>query len=80
MACFDFFWTPLAEQKIGERQIRREEVEHVICHPVIRDVSRSSDRLDAKGYTESGDWLVCVYEMIDDITACPVTAYRPEEE
>jgi hypothetical protein len=40
--------------------------------------SRSSDRLVAFGYADDGRKLVCVYEMIDEATVLPVTAYEVE--
>jgi hypothetical protein len=44
--------------------LRREE-------PVIRPV--------AFGYTSTGKYLACVFEMLDDDTVYPVTAYEVED-
>jgi len=42
--------------------------------------SRSSDRLIAFGYSSDGRWTACVYEMVDDDTILPITAYYPGTE
>ncbi len=38
--------------------------------------SQSSGRPMLFGYTSSGKYLVCVYEMVDQDTILPVTAYE----
>ncbi len=76
MPWLDFVWTDSALEKIEARRITQEDVESVIMTAKATK-SRSADRLVAQGLTENGRYLVCVYEMIDDITVIPVTAYEP---
>jgi hypothetical protein len=45
--------------------------------PESVEQSRSSDRLIAFGEVD-GRYLACVYEMIDETTILPVTAYEVE--
>lgn len=75
-----FFLTPEAEAKIAEHGVTPDEVEYVLQHPQVREVSHSSDRMIAKGYTPNGRWLICVYELIDEITVMPITVYSPERQ
>jgi hypothetical protein len=49
----------------------------VVCDPDSVDASRSSGRLIAFGEV-NGKLLACVYEMLDDDTVLPVTAYEVE--
>ena len=53
--------------------------EDVVCNPFRQDVSESSDRPCAFGYTSDGRYIVAVYEYLDDVTVLPVTAYEVPE-
>jgi hypothetical protein len=50
----------------------------VECDPEDVGQSRSSDRLIAFGETSTGKYLACVYELHDNATVLPVTAYEVE--
>ena len=43
-------------------------------------MSQSSGRPCAFGYTPDGRYLICFYEMLDELTILPVTAYEVGEE
>jgi hypothetical protein len=32
------------------------------------------------GYTTAGRYLICVYELIDDVTVYPITAYELRQD
>jgi uncharacterized DUF497 family protein len=53
-----------------------EEVEEVFQNATDADVSRSSGRPVVFGDTDTGRHLMVVYELIDDETVYPVTAYE----
>lgn len=80
MAWFEFFWTPEIEEHVAEHGVSVEQFEHVVCFPDVHEVSRSTGHRIAKGYDQTGRWLVCVYERIDSTTVLPVTTYEPMEE
>jgi uncharacterized DUF497 family protein len=79
MAWLDFVWTDTAVDKIAQHGLSVSDVETVIQNPIDVSESRSSDRLVARGYTDDGRWIVCVYEAVDRITIMPVTAYEPSK-
>jgi hypothetical protein len=56
-----------------------EDIEHVLQNPVEEVASRSSGRPCCFGYTPGGDFIIVVYEEIDDDTVYPVTAYEVPE-
>jgi uncharacterized DUF497 family protein len=80
MPYFEFFWTPYREQKLADHGLTREEVEFVISHPDSVESSRSSGLPLAKGYTEDGRWIICVYRMLNDLVVEPITAFEPYRE
>ncbi|ODA33347.1 hypothetical protein [Planctopirus hydrillae] len=81
MPWFEFFWTPEIEQHVAEHGVTVEQFEYVVMTSVAREFSHSnSQNTVAKGYDQTGRWLICVYEMIDTMTVLPVTAYEPTEE
>ncbi len=77
MPWLDFFWTNNAIEKISQHGLTVEDVEFVIQNPSYIRRSRSSERQIAFGYSESGDWIACPFDLIDEVTAMPVTAFRP---
>ena len=79
MPYFIFFWTPEAEQHIAAHGVTRREFEEIVTQPTHTRISRSSGNPIAFGRTSAGRYLACVYEIIDDITVLPVTAYEPEK-
>lgn len=83
MPWYDFIWDdgPGGNvEHIAEHGLTPEEVEFVIEHPDWVERSRSSDRTVAHGQTRDGRYIVAVYDLVDDITIYPVTAYEPDEE
>jgi uncharacterized DUF497 family protein len=78
MPIYEFFWYDENREHVEEHGVTLDEFEAVVCDPVDVDKSRSSDRLVAFGYGDDGRRLVCVYEMVDEVTVLPVTAYELE--
>lgn len=78
MTFYFFLWTNVNERKIAINDVTKEEAEYVVSHPEIVEISRSSGRLAAYGYTETGRRLFVPYEKLDDATIFIVTAYEPE--
>ena len=62
-------------QHCAEHGITMEEVEEVFQNVTDADISRSSGRPVVFGDTHTGRHLMVVFEMIDESTAYPVTAY-----
>ena len=56
--------------------ITKDEVREVLCDPIAKETSRSSGRPIAFGFTSTGKSLAVVYEMVDEDTVYPVTAYE----
>ena len=50
----------------------------MVGDPVRVESSRSTGRPIAFGYTDAGRFLACVYELIDESTVYPITAYEVE--
>ncbi len=80
MPWYDFFWTDTAIRKLAEHGLSPEDFEDVVCDPVrIGVTSSGSDRDAAWGYTSDGRYVICIFEMIDDVTVFPVTGYEVPE-
>jgi len=81
MAWIEVIWTDGPDgnvQHIAEHGITPEEVEHALANPIETDVSETSGRPIAFGYTsDAADrrFIAVVYEQIDAITVYPVTAF-----
>jgi uncharacterized DUF497 family protein len=75
MPYYEFVWTERALVKIDLNGVTSEEVEAVICNPFKTDRSNSSGRPLAKGLSDDGRTIVCIYEMIDELRVLPITAY-----
>ena len=80
MAWFDFLWTPERIGHLAEHGVSPEEFESVVLDPDTVGISRRSGRPMSYGYTSHGRYIACVYEMIDDVTVYPVTAYEVDEQ
>lgn len=82
MACqFVFIWSDAIIEYLAQHDVAPHEFEYVVCYPIEMDESDSTGRPLVKGFTETGRWLVCVYELeADGITVIPVTAYEPTEQ
>jgi hypothetical protein len=79
MPRFLFFWTPINVQKLEDHGLTTDDVEHVIQNPYRKRESRSSGDHLAEGYTESGQWIVCIYRMLDPDMVEPITAFEPDK-
>lgn len=66
-------------QHIGEHGLTVDDVEYVLEHPTREATSASTGRPCCFGYTPGGDFIIVVYEQIDDDTILPVTAYEVPE-
>lgn len=76
MAFYLFFWTDEREQHVADHGITREEFEEVVNQPEFVTASRSTGRSIAFGWTSTGKYLAAIYQMIDDVTVEPITAYE----
>lgn len=65
-------------EHVEEHGLTVEDVEHVLANPVRQGVSRSSGLPCVFGYTPEGLYIIVIYEVIDDDTIYPVTAYEVE--
>ena len=66
-------------EHVAEHGLDVDEVEHVLRAPVCFRISQSSGRAMVYGYTPSGEYLVVVYEELDDDTVYPITVFPVEE-
>jgi uncharacterized DUF497 family protein len=80
MPFYFFFWDPQRIEKLELHGVEMDDFEHIVQNPEKVEASRSSDRLIAFGYSSDGRWTACVYEMVDDDTILPITAYYPGTE
>ena len=76
MPYYFFIWNDLIVEHIAEHGVAQDEYEEVVCDPDEVDPSHSSDRHIAFGETSTGKYLACVYELLDDDTVLPVTAFE----
>jgi uncharacterized DUF497 family protein len=73
-----FIWNDQNEEHLAEHGVTRDEFAEVVCDPDAVGQSRSSGHPIALGETSTGKYLACVYELLDDTTVLPVTAYEVE--
>jgi uncharacterized DUF497 family protein len=66
-------------EHIEEHGLTVEDVEHVLANFESKSVSRSSNSPCVFGHTEDGTFIIVVYELIDEDTVYPVTAYEVPE-
>lgn len=76
MPFYFFVWNEEVIAHLAEHGVTPEEFEQIVCDPLSEDVSRSSGRPAAFGYTDDGRSIMCVYELIEDDTVLPITAYE----
>jgi uncharacterized DUF497 family protein len=74
-----FIWNDRLEGYLAEHGVTPDEFEEVVCNPDDVHQSRSSGRPIAFGETSTGKYLACVYELLDETTVLPVTAYEVED-
>lgn len=64
---------------IAEHGVTQDEVEEVLYTPTGYDLSNSSGRPIAFGYTSTGKFLAVVFEEPEPGLIYPVTAFETEE-
>ncbi|HEV2968528.1 MAG TPA: hypothetical protein VGY55_00985 [Pirellulales bacterium] len=79
MPWYIFLWDADAEAHLAQHGVTPDEFEDVVCDPDSIGESRSTGRPIAFGYTSSGKYLACVYQLVDKDTVLPVTAYEVED-
>jgi hypothetical protein len=73
-----FIWNDEIEEHLAAHGVTPGEFEEVVCDPDEVDRSQSTGRPIAFGETSGGKYVACVYELLDDTTVLPVTAYEVE--
>jgi uncharacterized DUF497 family protein len=64
---------------IEEHGLTVEDVEHVLANPDSEEVSDSSGLPCVFGTTPDGRFIIVVFELIDEETINPITAYEVPE-
>ena len=64
---------------IWEHELTKSDVEWVLENPESESVSRESGRPCVFGYTPDGEYIIVIYEQIDEGTVYPITAYPVPE-
>jgi hypothetical protein len=79
MPYYRFLWNDENTDHLAQHGITPGEFESVVNDPDERDVSWSTGLPAAFGYTEDGRYVIAVYELLDEWTVIPVTAYEIQE-
>jgi uncharacterized DUF497 family protein len=66
-------------QHIAEHGLTIEDVEYVLENPTAEEISSSTERPCCFGCTPAGEFIIVVYEPVDDETIYPITAYEVSE-
>lgn len=66
-------------EHVDEHDLTPEDVEFVLEQAADEQISDSSGRPCVFGYTPDGEYIIVVFEWIDDDTVLPVTAYEVPE-
>ncbi len=66
-------------QHIAQHGLTVEDVEHVLENPEDETTLRRSDRPCFFGYTPAGEYIIIIFEIADDDTIYPITAYEVPE-
>lgn len=66
-------------EHIDEHDLTVSDVEHVLLHATEELISRSTGRPCVFGYTPDGEFIIVVYEWVDEVTLLPITAYEVDE-
>ncbi len=78
MPHLEVIWTDGPDENIthlAEHDVTPEEAEEILRNPAMIDISRTSGRSIAMGYTRAGRRLAVIYVEVDPITVYPITAY-----
>lgn len=66
-------------QHIAEHDLATDDVEYVLSNAKEESVSHSSGNPCVFGYTAGGDYIIVIYERIEEDTVYPITAYDVPE-
>ncbi len=66
-------------QHIAEHGLTTDEVEAVLNAPDSANRSDSSGRPCVFGFTPAGEYIIVVFELIDEDSIYPITAYHVAE-
>ncbi|MBI3462524.1 MAG: hypothetical protein HY000_05610 [Planctomycetes bacterium] len=66
-------------EHVEEHGLIVEDVEHLLALYETEATSRSSGQPCVFGYTPDGTYIIVVFEVIDEDTIYPVTAYEVPE-
>lgn len=69
-------WCDENVEHIEEHGLTVDDVEYVLANPTSFGKSKSSGFPCVWGYIPSGDFIIVVYEDVDEMQIYPVTAYR----
>ncbi len=64
---------------IAEHGLTVEDVEYVVQNFTEEGESRSTSRPCCFGYTPGGEYIIVIYDQVDDDTIYPVTAFEVPE-
>ena len=78
MPYYFFVWNDETVQHLAEHNVTPDEFEQAVCRPIGGETSRTTGRPIAFGYTSEGRKLACIYELVDESTVLPITAYEVE--
>ena len=76
MPFYFYVWNEANIDYLAQHDVTRDEFEEVVGDPDSTEQSHSSDRHIAMGMTSTGRFLCCVYELIDETTIYPFTAFE----
>ena len=84
MAFIQFIWDAPDDpegnvQHIAEHGLTVNEVEFVLDNSTSDSTSQSSGRPCCFGFTPAGEHIIVIYELIDEDTVYPVTAFHVPE-
>jgi uncharacterized DUF497 family protein len=84
MAFLQYVWDDPEDPRgnvehVAQHGLTIEEVEHVLADPDSRGTSQSSGNPCCFGFTPAGEFIVVIYELIDQDTVYTVTAYHVDE-
>lgn len=79
MPYYEFVWTDEIIEHLAEHGVGPKDFEAAVMNPNRVSVSRSTGRPCCWGEALDGRQLFCVYEILDDMTIIPVTAYEASE-
>ena len=66
-------------EHIDQHDLTQDDVEFVLLKAGEEAASDSSGRPCVFGYTPDGEFIIVVFEWIDEVTILPVTAYEVPE-